>query len=546
MSFFRTLLVLLFALALTCSAALAVGPKTFAVAPFAVHGPEKYAYLSQGIQSMLTSRLTWKGHLQAIDSAQIKKVADGPVAGAQAPSVRSALDVDYLVYGSTTILGDDASLDLTVLSADGQAFAAQESMPLSAMIPTLETVSQRINQQLFERKTEMPVANVQQPKAPAAPVNPGFVQAQGQSGGPDALNSNFKVEAAVDSEDQWRTRTMPFRADLFAVGDMDGGGDNEVVFVADHTMHVCKLIDGDLRQLGEYDLPRKGKILHLSLANVTGDRRMEAAISTWDGKRLASYIIGFGDGKFEMLDKGLRFHVRAMELPPSNQTVLVGQPEGPMDLFDEGNIRMVHNVGGSLQLGPPLRVPDEVNIYGFSPLKTKDGEKFIHITDSEIIKTYTADGNLQAATEEKYNGSAIGVEIDDTTLPGMGKPRANQEDFFSIFMPIEPVVVDLDRDGFQELLVNRNISVSSEFFQNYRSFSQGEIHCLAWDGINLNLLWKTRRIRGTVFGYTVADIDNDGQDELAVAVNTYAGVLGLKSSRSTVTVYELNLDKPVQ
>ena len=61
MTLFRRLVLLVAALTCLPATALAAEVKTFAVAPFTVHGPEKYQYLSQGVQSMLESRMNWPG-----------------------------------------------------------------------------------------------------------------------------------------------------------------------------------------------------------------------------------------------------------------------------------------------------------------------------------------------------------------------------------------------------------------------------------------------------------------------------------------------------
>jgi hypothetical protein len=87
------------------------------------------------------------------------------------------------------------------------------------------------------------------------------------------------------------------------------------------------------------------------------------------------------------------------------------------------------------------------------------------------------------------------------------------------------------------LLPLQPISVAAQFFENYRAFSQGEIHALYWDGVGLSLKWKTRRIKGTISGYTLADVDNDGRQELVVCMNTWPGAIGLGNPKTVVMPY---------
>jgi N-acetylglutamate synthase/N-acetylornithine aminotransferase len=63
---------------------------------------------------------------------------------------------------------------------------------------------------------------------------------------------------------------------------------------------------------------------------------------------------------------------------------------------------------------------------------------------------------------------------------------------------------------------------------------------MLWDGMGLNLLWKTRRIKGTIADITIADIDNNGVLDLAVSVNSYSGIASGVQTRTAVYVYPLN------
>jgi hypothetical protein len=95
------------------------------------------------------------------------------------------------------------------------------------------------------------------------------------------------------------------------------------------------------------------------------------------------------------------------------------------------------------------------------------------------------------------------------------------DQFLNIYnLPLRMLVTDLNRDGQFEVLVNKDISVAAQFFQRYRFFPNGEIHSMFWDGVGLSLAWKTRRIKGTVSDYGLADVNNDGVTDLYVCLNT--------------------------
>ena len=94
-----------------------------------------------------------------------------------------------------------------------------------------------------------------------------------------------------------------------------------------------------------------------------------------------------------------------------------------------------------------------------------------------------------------------------------------------------------------ELLVNKPLSVAAQFFENYRNFPESEIHALFWDGVGLSLLWKTRRIKGSVADFALSDVDNNGVPDLIAAVNTHPGALGLQNRKTIVIAYPLDLSQ---
>ena len=105
------------------------------------------------------------------------------------------------------------------------------------------------------------------------------------------------------------------------------------------------------------------------------------------------------------------------------------------------------------------------------------------------------------------------------------------------------LAIDLERDGNYELLVNKPISTASEIFDRYRFFPQSEIHSLFWDGLGLNLQWKTRRIKGSMVDYTIGDANNDGIPDLVVCLNTHPGALGVKARKTVVMLYPLDVSR---
>jgi hypothetical protein len=65
----------------------------------------------------------------------------------------------------------------------------------------------------------------------------------------------------------------------------------------------------------------------------------------------------------------------------------------------------------------------------------------------------------------------------------------------------------------------------------------GEIYNLVWQEGYLETQWKTREINGYISDFQLKDVDNDGEEELVVAVVGYADISG--STTSNILFFKL-------
>jgi len=535
MTLFRRLA--LVALVLLClpAVAFAAEAKTFAVAPFTIHGPEKYQYLSQGVQSMLESRMTWPGHLAPMDKGKVMaRVPKAPASDAEAKKALTELGADYLTYGSMTISGDQASVDIVVLGRDGKKWPKTVSTKLGDLIPAMERTAQSLNNEIFQRPSSNTAAasgdTINQ-------LNPNFVVNQTNANQKVYLNPNFRYAGPSDTPGVWRSQSLPMVSGGIAVADVDGDGQNEVIIMGRSTIEAFKYKDRQLLPITKFETAPNLKLLHVSCLDINGDGKSEIIVSTSYFKEPRSFILAMDGGRLHEVYRDIKLYLNVAAVPPDFTRLLVGSKGEPKDLF----VRGVHNVifsGGQPVLSSRLPLPEKANPFNFSYLPEKSGYKVLINDDKDHIIVFTAKGERVAATEEQFCGSAIGLEHDDLMAP-MTAPTADYL-WNYYYIPLPMIVANLNKDGRYDVLVSKNISAAAQFFETFRTFSQGEIHSLYWDGVGMNLLWKTRRIKGTITGYTLADIDNDGQKELVVCINTWPGAAGLSARRTIVLAYKLD------
>ena len=70
------------------------------------------------------------------------------------------------------------------------------------------------------------------------------------------------------------------------------------------------------------------------------------------------------------------------------------------------------------------------------------------------------------------------------------------------------------------MIVVKNKGVAGRRLARFRMFKSGHIECLGWDNVGLFKKWRTREISGYISDYAIADIDNDGKDELVFTLAT--------------------------
>lgn len=517
--------------------------KTFAVLPFTVNGPEKYQYFGRGIQDMLISRLEWQEHLTHIAKEKVETTVQAtPASDAEAAASLGKVGGDFLVWGSVTILGEQCSVDVRVTEKTGKSWPKSAQTTLAGLIPSLDAIARQINGEVFQR----PQDKAQEAKKDAkAPMNPDILVNE-RSADQVYLNPQFRYEGGDDTPGRWRSPALPFTSTGCVVGDLDGDGRNEIAFIDNHYVRVFEYKERRLAPLAELAPAPRAQLLNINLIDLNRDGYQEIVVSADLEGRPRSFILNYADRQLKVVEKDLTFYMNVIKMPPTYVPVLVGQRGGMGGKLFDTTVHEVTRMSKEYTLGKRVAHPDGANVFNFAYLPQPGGDyKVILVTDQDNLQVYTPKLELQATTMEQYAGSSLGFERPDT-FGGFQATGSNVT--ITYYIPLRLVTVNLDKDEKHELLVNKDISVAAQFFQRYRYFPQGEIHSLFWDGVGLSLGWKTRRLKGTVTDYGVADVDNDGKPDLYVCLNTFPGLSGFGERKTVLMSYALDLSAttPIQ
>jgi len=519
-------------------AAQAVAAERFIVLPIQVQGPEGYAYLERSIPQMLTSRLYWKGQVEPA-------VADLPASQkavsneSDAVKAMNAFKANYVIWGTVTILDKNYSLDIRVRDKNGKVWPQAHEGKVNQLISAISTISDSINRQVFGRK----VAPSSSSSSAATPVNqmhPDLVVNQDRP--KDVyLNPQFRYAGKSGQDDsRLRSQTLQYKSLGMEVVDADGDGRNEIFILGDNRLYAYRFEGNRLNPIGEVDLPMSYQTLSIrSLPHPSG--KAWIIVNMIDTKDVPQgSIFTFSGGKFNEEYRKIHLFMNVVRMAPDYRPRLIVQRPGKPRLFASGVYEGIPT-GGNITTAGRLNLPESANVFNFAALPAgRDAEnqsKIVVLTARETLRAYTESGAVLTESEEKYSGAAIGIET-NAAMPGMGRETVTAGETF--YIPMRMIPIDIESDGNYELLVNRPISTASNIFDRYRFFPQSEIHSLFWDGIGLNLQWKTRRIKGSTVDYTLADANNDGIEDLVVCINTHPGALGANARRTIVLLYPLD------
>ncbi len=532
MRFFSTLFCTLLVMAALMPQAMAA-PKSFAVLPFKVSAPEGLTYLEQAVPPMVSSRLYMKGQFEPQGEAPAKVAF--PANQQAAKTALQSLKTDFVVWGTITVNGEQATVEMFTLDSEGKQWRKQGKSAVSALMGTLQNMTDSISSEVFKRQGKGGKQSAQ-----ATQMNPGFVVNETNTR-QVYLNPQFRYQGADGS--RMRSQRLNFASVAMEVADVNGDGKNEIVLVDEDIVRVFTWGEERMTQLGEYALPKVNTAVSLRTYDFDKDKAAEIIVSTVrkDYTEAHSYILSFKNNTFSELAGRIPFFMNVVKLAPDFRTTLIGQRSDDAKIFSTTGVYELIKNGKDFTPGAKVELPNEANVYNFSWLpgnSKNDGDKLVVVTKNEQLAVYTNKGSRLYLSEEKFSGSAIGLE-NQVQMPGMGRndrviPR-------QYYIPLRMIAVDLEQRGEYSLLVSKPISVSAQYFDRYRFFPEGEVHSLFWDGVGLNLLWKTRRIKGSVIDFTIADLTGDGTKSLVVCLNTHPGNLGIGGQKTMIVAYPLDL-----
>ncbi|PIV06352.1 MAG: hypothetical protein COS57_03825 [Syntrophobacterales bacterium CG03_land_8_20_14_0_80_58_14] len=537
---------------------------TVAVLPFSVHSAENIDYVRQGIGDMLASRISVSEKLEIIGRDSLldvlKETAGKEFTPADVHAVGKKVNADFVVWGSITKIGSSLSIDgkLLDIAANKSALNFTAQCPsMDEVIPKINDFAQRITTHILGAPptiTAQPTAReviVSRPPSPQAAREAEIIS--GMGGGrkgtfTSSINPDF-INAAqpLNRKTFWKSQQFSNEFRGMDIGDVNGDGQNETVIIDPHNVFVYQKKGNEFKLVQQ--IPGKSYDYYVSLdvADINGNGVKEIIVSSYTGQQVDSFILEFRNGKFQTIAADLPWFMRAID-NGSGIPLLLGQRRG-IDMPFDTPIHEIVWKNGAYAEGPKMRIPQGLSVYGLTLDKLGSGgaEKIIALnsddylcifeqTDKPLSRVAIFGGSSEFLwkSDEQFGGS--NTYIEPMSRSGVKEDKSEDADLIH-YINLRIVTYDTNKDGKREIIVVKNLSSASRMFQRLKLFTAAEVYNLEWEGMGMVENWRTKKISGYVADYQFKDIDNDGENEVVLALVLSVG--GSIKDRSVIVTYSL-------
>jgi hypothetical protein len=105
------------------------------------------------------------------------------------------------------------------------------------------------------------------------------------------------------------------------------------------------------------------------------------------------------------------------------------------------------------------------------------------------------------------------------------------------------IVMDVNGDGRDDVIVNKNLSYASRHVEGYKRFKSSEIYAMTWNGIALSEIWQTKKIDGYIPDFRFLPMpEKANRAKLFVGLVLSTGwTSSFTGGESTILMYDVEL-----
>ncbi len=519
--------------------------------PFTINSAKDMSYLSEGLRQMLSSRLSAEAGIAVVDRGKVDaalKAAGETFSADKAAAFTKKLGADYLMYGSVTALGGGMSFDAKVYSAaEGKSKTFYATAPSEGeVMSAIDSLSWDVAATVFgkDRPARYAAVRAQQPAAanPYETAHPDrtYKKSGGYYGG---ASSKW-----IDGGQRFvKTSNIDLAMEAMAIGDVDGDGQMDVVMADRRQVTVYHLNNNRLNEFAKSKLPARFKIHAVNVEDLNGNGKAEIYISAADTKTPGSRGVEWNGTELVTLFDHSPFYIRPLMVPGLG-TILGGQRAGKNANAIGGPIYSLLRDGNRLVVDERLPLPESLVIFNLA-IGDLDGDgdwEIVALDEFSKLRVMESGGKMLWKSQDYYGATKRFVGGENL----LSRPTSRNydemtdgkgEQFLKIWIPSRIIIKDMDQDGIDDVIINKNAATMTSVVRDMQKFPSGVAMGLKWNGLGLEEIWQTKRIDGYVVDYELESEHMktaDGEDRLYVGVVTQGGFMNMVTGdSSTLLIY---------
>jgi len=538
-----------------------------AVLPWNVHAGGDLAFLRGALTDMLTTRLGAEDDIAVARADRVKEALgaakDADIRESTAIGVGKKLGLDYVLYGSVTVIGKAVSLDASLVevrSGKVTPFASAGPSP-DSIVTMADNLSRKIVHHFYpDRAMPAEAAKAPEPKAPLpatapvqapvpapAPVAPG-APATGVSSTPPGviIKPRVRTERGPGAPDFWKSNVLRGQFISMTAADLDGNGEKEFFLLEKDALTVARKEGRELRVVQKLRPTSGLEFVSLAALDTDGDGVVEVYVSALEHLTASSAVVEYSGGAYSLRREGIGWLLREAT-GDGGRPVLLGQRfrssdgfYGGVDILKKRGARVVR-AGAYLET-----LPQGVNLYNFTYFNfnvKEPSQKYLLAFDEEgrlLVYTRKKRGwSVYWKSKEYYGGTMHRIELNSDT--------SSSETYRYVDVERPLFHMDTDGDGHDELIVrqSRAEGLFKRYAKVFKTFSGGAIVSLAWDGEFLTEAWRTREINGYIADFFIDDLSGSGSGgrKLVMVVQMDSSMLSA-GVKSYMLIYDLAITPP--
>lgn len=510
--------------------------KTVAVFPFEMNSSQDLGFLQNGLFSMLSSRLSDAGKVDVLDRETVDKALAGAKASGLlkggfnegcARDLGAQMGVDYVLFGSLTHYGESISLDAAMVDVTGKketlAFFEQ-SNAMGDVIPLVNSFAGDINMKVFNRNIDNKLYARPQEENPTL----GGLQYAGSpglyGGGMMAMQASQGFSTHLKMDDVIRA---------MSTGDLNKDGRLQVVTATDSSLRIYHLEGSLLTEETRLDYASYLRIIGLDVADINGNGYPEIFVTamTINRETLSSFVVEYNGSSYTTIQDSLSYYFRVMDSADGNP-VLYAQDKGRGPYA--GKIYIMSPANNTYWEEKAIRVPRGTSVLSLARGAVREGnaDEFLSINQHHRLVLINDAGSNEWESTEKYGKSNnywfTGAQGADDSY--------REREYFNPRIKFHPVGEDQKKKVF--LITNNELGGGA--IGRIKRFKEGRVEIMSWNGIALAPVFQTAPLQGWVSDFNIADIDNDGIEEMVISVVTRSKIAILADDKtSNIISYKL-------